>query len=156
MNRTAIFLVFAVAAFLVWYTPKFRAAKRLNFRPLLPQNFGVRQGAVSWVQPIGVTNALNASLSIQNADFRIKGQDGTEYAQAILNAPVLILPTATTAMSLLVQIPLLQAPAVIQGLTKDVRVDNTVSIVFDGVIKAEWFWFNIEPFTLNVPVTFFT
>ncbi len=155
MNRTAIFLVFAVTAFLVWYTPKFRAAKRLSYRPLLPQQFGINQGAVSWVQPIAVTNALNASLSIQNADFRIKGQDGTEYAQAILPQSVLILPTGTTAMSLLVQIPLLQAPAVIQGLTKDVKFDGTVTLTFDGVIKAEWFWFDIEPFTLNVPVNFF-
>lgn len=155
MNRTIIFLGIAVALFLVWYTPKFRAAQRLNYRPLLPQNFGVRQGAVTWTQPVAVTNALNASLSIQNADFRIKGTDGTEYAQAILPQKVLILPASTTAMSLLVQIPLLQAPAVIQGLTKDVKADGTVSIIFDGVIKAEWFWFDIEPFTLNVPVNFF-
>ncbi len=155
MNRTFVFLVVAVAIFLVWYTPKFRAAQRLNFRPLLPQNFGVRQGAVSWIQPVGVTNALNASLSIQNADFRIKATDGTEYAQAILPQPVLILPTSTTPMNLLVQIPLLQAPAVIQGLTKDVKFDNTVTIVFDGVIKAEWFWFNVDPFSLSVPLTFF-
>lgn len=155
MSRTTIFLVFAVAIFLVWYTPKIRAAQRLNFRPLLPNSFGLRQGAISWTQPIAVTNALNASISIQNADFRIKGEDGSEYAQAILPAPVLVGGNATTAMPLLVQIPALQFPAIVQAISKQVKYDGNVSLVFDGVIKAEWFWFNIQPFKLDVPLNFF-
>jgi len=155
MNKTALFLVAAVAVFLIWYTPKIRAAKRLSYRPLLPGSFRVAQGAVEWIQPIGVTNALNASISIQNADFRLKSKAGNEYAQCILQAPVLIQPNSTTAMNLIVQIPILQAPAVIAEIIKDGRGDGTVSLFFDGVIKAEWFWFTIEPFSLDVPINFF-
>jgi len=155
MNRTAIFLVFAVFLFLIWYMPKFRAAKRLSYRPLLPQQFSIKQGAVQWIQPIAVTNALNAAISIQNADFRVKSKTGDEYAQCILPAPVLIGGNTTTPMNLLVQIPVLQAPSAIQAIIKDGQGDGTVSLVFDGVIKAEWFWFDIQPFTLDVPINFF-
>lgn len=155
MNKTALFLLAAVAAFLVWYTPKIRAAKRLTYRPLLPNSFRVNQGAVEWIQPIAVTNALNASISIQNADFRLKSKMGSEYAQCVLPLPTLIQPNSTSAMNLLVQIPLLQAPSIIASIINDGRTDGTVSLVLDGVIKAEWFWFNIEPFTLDVPINFF-
>lgn len=155
MNKTVIFLVVSVLIFLVWYTPKVRAAKRLNYRPLLPVQFRVIQGAVEWVQPIAVTNALNASISIQNADFRIKSKLGSEYAQCVLPKSVLIQPNGTSVMNLLVQIPLLQAPSAIAQIIADGKNDGAVSLVFDGVIKAEWFWFNVEPFTLDVPINFF-
>lgn len=155
MNKTIIFLAVAVLVFLVWYAPKIRAAKRLSYRPLLPTKFRVSQGAMEWVQPIAVTNSLNASLSIQNADFRIKSKLGSEYAQCVLPKSVLIQPNGTSVMNLLVQIPILQAPSTIAQIIADGKSDGTVSLVFDGVIKAEWFWFNIEPFTLDVPINFF-
>ncbi|MCA0234155.1 hypothetical protein [Runella limosa] len=155
MNRTAIFLVFAVVVFLVWYTPKIRAAQRLNYRPLLPTNFRVSSGAIEWIQPIAVTNALNASLSIQNADFRVGNKEGYQYAQCVLPNKVLIQPNATTAMPLLVQIGLLDAPAVIQKIIADGKGDGTVSLYFSGVVKAEWVWFTVPTFSMDVPINFF-
>ncbi len=142
-------------AFALWYYPKARAAQRLNYRPLPPQNFRAVQGAIEWVQPIAVTNALNASLSIQNADFRAGDKQGNEYAQCILQAPVLIQPNSTTVMPLLVQIPILSAPATLQRMYQDASADGIVSVKFSGVVKAEWFWFTIEPFVLDVPINFF-
>lgn len=154
MNKTVIFLVVATMLFLVWYAPKARAAQRLNYRPLFPNSVRVINGAIEWVQPIAVTNALNGSISIQNADIRAKSEKGYEYAQCILPNAVTVQPNQTTQMNLIIQIPLTSAPAIINSMIADAKADGIVSIVFDGVIKAEWFWFSVPQFKLDLPVAF--
>jgi hypothetical protein len=154
MKRAYLFLMSIGAIILLWYLPKIRAAKGLTYRPLLPQLPSITQGAFVWQQPIIVTNARNNQITIQNVDFRVRGQNGTEYAQATLPQTVTIGGNTNTQISLLVQIPIVAFPAIVQQVISEAK-QGIARLIFAGSIRAEGLWIEAEPFTIDIPTNFF-
>jgi hypothetical protein len=53
----------------VWGLALFNAAKRLSFRPLLPQNLNVSQGAFAFDMPLVVLNDSNRTIPVSGYAF---------------------------------------------------------------------------------------
>lgn len=68
MRKTLIFTALG-GGLLAWGVSLFNAAKRLNFRPLLPQNFTVSRGAFTFDMPLVVLNDSNRTLPVSGYAF---------------------------------------------------------------------------------------
>lgn len=69
MSNTKLIIGAVLGLLGVWGLALFNAAKRLNFRPLIPQNVNVANGAFSFDMPLVVLNDSNRIIPVSGFAF---------------------------------------------------------------------------------------
>lgn len=119
----------------------YNAAKRLNFRALLPQNFSVANGAFSFEMPFVVLNDSNRNLPVSGYAFDIF-VNGTFLAKAYMfNFPTIV-PGENIVRGSRVVVPVFDLLNVVPDLRNNPK---SVQVKFSGNVRL------LELLTIPVP-----
>lgn len=124
----------------VWGLALYNAAKRLNFRPLLPQNFGVSQGAFSFDMPLVVLNDSNRTIPVSGFAFDLFVQGKFLAKVYAFNVPFLA-PGENVIYGRVV-IPVLDLLTIVPELR---QTSKNINILFSGNVRL------LEVLTIPVP-----
>lgn len=124
----------------IWGVALFNAAKRLSFRPLLPQNLNVSQGAFEFDMPLIVLNDSNRTIPVSGYGFDLFVQGKFLAKVYAFNVPP-IKPGENQIYGRVV-IPIFDLLAIIPELRSN---SKNINILFTGNVRV------LEVLTIPVP-----
>lgn len=141
------FLIVALGLLAYYYNRKAVAAKSLLTRYLLPQQIKIRTGAVTFTQPVVVTNPSNTAINLQRYNVQVQIERYPVGLAYSVN-PVTILPGQETTLQATVTIPLDALISVVPDLLK---AGKALDFRFQGTITADNITVPIDS-TVSIPI----
>lgn len=135
-------LVFSLGALLVFIWSKIRAATKLTYQLGTPESIGFTDGALTWVQPLLVTNPTNTGIFIRLIQFDVY-LGGIVIGSGFYSNDFLIESAKQSVVKVPCKIGLLGLVASIPDLLSGIKA-RKVSLNFKGNINAEGFTVGVE------------
>lgn len=118
----------------------YNAAKRLNFRPLFPQNVNVSQGALKFDLPLVVLNDSNRKIPVSGYGFDLYVQG--KFLAKVYAFDVPPIQSGENTIYGRVVVPILDLLSVVPELRSGAK---TISVLFTGNVRL------LEVLTIPIP-----